>query len=140
MPDIDMYDYDLPGYAKLFSFQSWRVAMLNHDHDLDLENITFLEAHMLSDEAFVLLQGTCVLIIADCLEGRITGFKMRDLVPSKVAKVAKGVYHTHILSKDAKVLIIEEDSTDETNSSRIMLDDEAITRLRRQMEEKRHDL
>jgi len=40
----------------------------------------------------------------------------------KIYNVKKGVYHTHTLSKDAKVLIVENDDTSDDNSPKFMID------------------
>jgi ureidoglycolate hydrolase len=122
MSEVEQFVFEDPGYQKLFHFNSWRVAMLNHIHELEENQITYVEAHILSDEAFVLLEGCCTVVIAKVHDHQITAFKAFPLEKHTVLKVRKGVYHTQILSLDAKVLIIEEDSTDQSNSVRIVLD------------------
>ncbi|MCF7932850.1 MAG: hypothetical protein K9K93_06755 [Acholeplasmataceae bacterium] len=124
MSDVEQFAFEYPGYQKLFHFNSWRVAMLNHIHELEQNEITYVEAHLLSDEAFVLLEGDCTVVIATVKNDLVTDFKVFPLEKHRVLKVRKGVYHTQVLSLDAKVLIIEEESTDHTNSVRIPLDPE----------------
>lgn len=138
MHDVDIFLYDEPGYRKLFHFNSWRIAMLNHIEELEPDRITYVEAHMLSDEAFVLLEGNCTIVIAMTSGTVIAQFMVYQLQKNTVFTVRKGVFHTQILSKDAKVLIIEEESTAPSNSPRITLDSNDRARMRHALEEERH--
>ena len=45
------------------------------------------------------------------------------LEKNKVYRIPKGIYHAHTLSKDAKLLIVEEENTCYENSPRIYLDE-----------------
>ncbi|MFA5526795.1 MAG: hypothetical protein WC992_08215 [Acholeplasmataceae bacterium] len=121
MKYVDIHSFDTMGYQKLFAFNSWRVAMLNYIDELEIDNINFVEAHDESDEAFVLLQGSCILYFAHVEQDRITGFSYQNLEPNKVYRIPKGIFHTHTLSHDAKVLVIEEENTSDINSPRIYL-------------------
>ena len=42
---------------------------------------------------------------------------------NKTYNIKRGVYHTHTLTEDAKVLIIENRDTDDSNSPKIMIGD-----------------
>lgn len=119
MKFVDIFSYDLVGYQKLFSFQSWRIAVLNYIDELEIENISYVEMHQNTDEAFVLLEGTCLLIFAKVEERQITGYETVKLEKNKVYRIPKGIYHTHTLSSDAKLLIVEEEDTSYENSPRI---------------------
>lgn len=116
---IMSYSYDDPGYLTLMSYQSWRVAFLNYIDELKPENIPYFEAHHKTDEVFVLLEGDAILYYLE--DGKVMHVKM---VKNKVYNVKKDVYHTHALSPDCKLLIIEEENTSDDNSSRIYVDDE----------------
>ena len=113
---IDIYAYDEAGYQKLFSFQSWRIAILNYTAELKPHQITYFEAHNETDEAFVLLEGKAIIYYLDNND-----IKHIVLEKNKVYNVKKDVYHTHVLSKDCKLLIIEEESTNYHNSHRIYI-------------------
>lgn len=123
MKYVEIYNYDLAGYQKLFAFQSWRIAVLNYIDELEIEKIFYVESHDLTDEVFVLLEGSCQLIFARVEKGRILCFESQKLEKNKVYRIPKGVYHTHTLSKDAKVLIIEEENTSYENSPRVYLNE-----------------
>lgn len=117
MKMVEFYEYNQIGYQKLFHYNSWRIAILNYIDELDADKITFFENHTLTDEAFVLLQGEVVIYILS--DNIITGYKLKE---HQVCNIKKGVYHSHVLSHDAKLLIIEEESTNFENSDRIYLD------------------
>jgi hypothetical protein len=121
MKFYETYEFTGIGYSKLFHYQSWRVAILNYIEELEVDQIKYVEAHLETDEAFVLLHGSCKLIFAEVENQVIIGFHLLDLEPHKIYKIPCGVYHTHTLSVDAKVLIIEEENTDFVNSPRIYL-------------------
>lgn len=123
----ETYEYDQIGYQKLFSFNTWRIAILNYIEELDKENIRFFQAHLETDEAFVLLEGDATLFY---LDGDIV--KPIHMEKNKVYNIKKGVYHSHVLSKTCKLLIIEEENTNDDNSPKILLSDEqkdALVRL-----------
>lgn len=52
-----------------------------------------------------------------------------ELEPYKIFNVKAGTYHTHTLSEDAMVLIVEADDTCDDNSPMIYIDDEIRARL-----------
>lgn len=117
----DIFEAGSAGYHKLFHHQSWRVAILNYIDDLAPEKMHALEAHMETDEVFVLLEGDAVLVLGRCHQGDIEDFECVRMQPGQVYKIPKGVYHTLTMTKNAKVLIIEEENTCPDNSPQIPL-------------------
>lgn len=125
MSMYEILSYDEAGYSKVFSYLSWRIAILNHIDELELDALGYVECHHETDEAFILLEGNCTLIFARTDENhQITGFETVELEKNKIFIVKKGVYHSHILSKECKVVVIEEENTCYENSHRIYFDDE----------------
>ncbi|MBT7072251.1 MAG: hypothetical protein HN975_15310 [Anaerolineae bacterium] len=114
---IEISEYTGEGYRPLVDYGEWRVAILRYADDLRPENIKKFERHNETDEVFVLLEGQCTLFVADD-EG---GIHAVDMQPHKLYNVKKGVYHSHTLSEDASVLIVENRDTGNKNSERIML-------------------
>lgn len=121
MKFVETFDYRDIGYRKLFHHQNWRVAVLNYIDELEIDQIQYVEAHALTDEVFVLLEGECYLLFADVKEGKINDFKCVNMEKNVVYKIPQGIFHTHTLSKDAHLLIIEEENTGYENSPRIYL-------------------
>jgi len=103
------------GYKPLVDYESWRVAILNFSPTLLPENLTQMQRHNETDEVFVLLRGRCILFIG---EGRDTVARIHaeDLQPHRVYNVKKAVWHTHTLSRDAMVLVVENRDTTYDNS------------------------
>ena len=119
---LEIHAYDGPGYRPLVDFQHWRVAVLNFGTELLPEHLTSMQRHNDTDEVFVLLQGRCILFTG---EGRdtLTRIHAEDLQPHRVYNVRQGVWHTHTLSQDAKVLVVENQDTTWDNSPFTPLDE-----------------
>lgn len=118
---VEISEYNEIGYAPVLSDRGFRVAVLNYHPELLMENISNFQKHKETDEIFVLLQGDCTLFLAeDETISTIQGIKME---PLKIYNVKKGTYHTHTLSRDGKVLIVEADDTSDENSPKVMVDD-----------------
>lgn len=115
---IEILEYKEPGFLELMTFQSWKVAMLNYTDELFIENICYFEAHNETDEVFVLLEGEAIMYYL--IDQQIHQLKLER---NKVYNVKQGLYHTHVLSRDAKLLIVEESNTSYDNSKRIYLDE-----------------
>lgn len=120
---LEIKQYDGDGYMPLIDFESWRVAILKYCDELLPENINKLQRHDESDEVFVLLKGQCTLFIADGKEeiGKIYHQPMELL---KLYNIKKSTWHSHTLSKDAVVLIVENVNTCLLNSPEINLNED----------------
>ncbi len=130
MTKYEICSYDEIGYSKVFSYQSWRIAMLNYIEELEVNLIQYVECHHETDEAFVLLEGRCTLVFATVDEKKeIINLEPVELEKNKVYIVKKGAYHTHTISKDGKVLVIEEENTSDENSTRVYFDTQAKEKM-----------
>lgn len=103
------------GYRPLIDFGAWRVAILNFAEELQPENLTRMQRHNETDEVFVLLQGRCILFLGHGDE-TVTQVVAEDMQPCRIYNVKKAAWHTHTLSKDAMVLIVENRDTTYDNS------------------------
>ena len=110
-----MREQNHEGYLPLVDYQAWRVAVLNFSDDLLPENLLSMQRHNQTDEVFVLLAGGCILFIG-AGDDTITDVYAEDMKPFTVYNVKKGVWHTHTLTPDAKVLIVENRDTTYDNS------------------------
>lgn len=115
---LDIKEYKKEGYKPLVDFESWRVAILNYIDELEPENIKFMEKHLETDEVFILLKGACILFFLDQRKNDILHINMK---PGIVYNVKKGSYHTHVLSKEASLIIVENQNTSNQNSEKILL-------------------
>lgn len=125
---IEIKEFTDTGYSPVVDFESWRVAVLNYIDELLPENIDNMQKHDETDEVFVLLSGRCILFIGEGKE-KIEEISAVDMEPMKIYNIKKGVYHTHTLSKDAKLIIVENRNTDDSNSPKINLSNENTKNL-----------
>ena len=102
------------GYRPQVQFEAWRVAILRYADRFDRNSLTRLERHHLTDEVFVLLEGEATLIIGD-------NCKECFMEMNKIYNVKKDVWHHIIVSRDARVLIVENDNTGLDNTEYLPL-------------------
>lgn len=135
---MEILEYNGIGYQPILSCRDWRVAVLNYHEELLPENINNFQQHSLTDEAFVLLKGHCILFLAE--DETLEQIHAIEMEPQKVYNIKQGTYHTHTLSQDAMVLIVEADDTNDDNSPIVRPDEKVISRLielTREIEQKR---
>lgn len=125
---IEIKSYTEEGYQPVIDFNSWRVAVLNYCEELLVENIDKMQKHNQTDEVFVLLKGECTLFLAEG-EEKVENIQAQKMEPFKLYNVKKSVWHTHTLSKEAMVLIVENQDTDLSNSPEIDLNQNQQQRL-----------
>lgn len=116
---IEVREYNQEGFSRIVTFDKWTIAILNYIEELEPLFIDNIQAHLKTDESFVLLQGRCILYLFDVEDGVVRDIQGIDMEPNKVYNIKKGVYHTHTLTKNAKVLIVENECTDDYNSPTI---------------------
>lgn len=112
---LEIGEYAGEGYSPVIDYDKWRVAVLNYCAELLPENITHMQRHDETDEVFVLLKGHCILFIGEGKE-EVTEIYAENLEPFKIYNVKRSVWHTHTLSEDAMVLIVENRDTTNDNS------------------------
>jgi len=117
---LEIRDYTSEGYQPLIDFGAWRVAILRAIDELLPENLDAMQRHDETDEVFVLLAGRCILFLGEGDEN-VTAIHAVDMEPLKLYNVKRGVWHTHTLSEDATVLIVENVDTTDANSPQIPL-------------------
>jgi ureidoglycolate hydrolase len=125
---LEIHNCEGTGYKPLIDYDKWRVAILRYNDELLPERIITMQRHNETDEVFVLLDGRCILFIGEVNDtiSSITGI---DLEPQKIYNVKRGVWHSHTLSNDASVLIVENRDTTNQNSPKKFLNDDQRQRL-----------
>lgn len=126
---IDIIKISQEGYTPLVDYQTWRVAVLKFCDDVRADRLNSMQRHLETDEVFVLLEGSCVLISGGNGErpGEVECVKM---VKNQLYNVKKGVWHTHALDEEGSVLIIENQDTCDRNSPTELLNREQIAAIR----------
>ena len=103
------------GYRPLIAYGEWRLAFLRYIDELLPQNLHHMQRHERTDEVFVLLAGHCILFL-EAGGGQVSPIQACDMQPMQLYNIKKGCYHTHTLSPDAVVLIIENEDTNDDNS------------------------
>jgi len=112
---LEVREHTTEGYKPVVDFEAWRVAVLNYSQDLRPEKITTMQRHNETDEVFVLLRGRCILFLGQG-DASVTQIFDEDMKPFKIYNVKKGAWHTHSLSEDGMVLVVENRDTTYDNS------------------------
>lgn len=112
---LEIHAHDEEAFRPLVDFGAWRVAILNYIDHLRPENLKDMQRHDETDEVFVLLEGRCILFVGDGKDVAGTIHAV-DLEPRKVYNVKRGTWHTHTLTEDASVLVVENRDTTVDNS------------------------
>jgi hypothetical protein len=132
---LEIREYDGEGYRPLIDYGAWRVAVLRYIDELSPQNLDKMQRHDETDEVFVLLAGRCILFVGEG-DGHVSKIYAQDMTPFKLYNVKRGGWHTHALSHDAAVLIVENRDTVASNSPQVPLDArqrERIMELTRQL-------
>jgi ureidoglycolate hydrolase len=117
---MDIKKYDGEGYQPLVDFGTWRVAYLRFIDELIPENIHRLERHLETDEVFVLLDGKAVLLLGEG-DQEIEKLIPQVMRPGILYNVKQNAWHNCVLSRDAKILLVENRDTGSDNTEYIEL-------------------
>lgn len=125
---LEIKDYDGEGLATLVNGTGWDVLMLNYLPRLGHGAVTQLHKHTETKETFVLLAGKVMLLTATGKETpeEISGVMMEA---GKVYTVQEDVWHGNVMTKDAKLLLVENSHTTAENTFRAPLDEAQIKRI-----------
>jgi ureidoglycolate hydrolase len=120
---LEIREYVGEGYRPLIDYGAWRVAILRWIQSMLPEKMDYMERHTQTDEVFVLLQGQATLILGGN-HSKAEGMYPQIMKRRKLYNVKRNVWHTIILSRDASVLIVENQDTASENSEYSNLSEE----------------
>ena len=86
-------------------FENWKIGFLRFSKRFSV--FDRLERHMLTDEAFILLDGQATLY---------TDTESVIMKKNTVYNIPKAEWHHIVVSKDATVMVVENSSTNEENT------------------------
>jgi ureidoglycolate hydrolase len=126
---IEINQYTGEGYQPLMTYGEWRVAALRYDDSAPPDQILTMERHTATDEVFILTQGNAILIIGgtDDEPSDLQAFPMKA---SQIYNVKKNAWHTTLLSRDANIIIVENDNTSKENSETQILNNSHLKQLK----------
>ncbi len=107
---VESFSYSGEGIQNVYQNDKWLIAIKNWREANDISHISRLEIHFKTDEQFVLLAGSGVLIYAEQLN-ETAEIQAVKLEPGKVFHVPQGLWFNNVLSKDAKLIYIESADT-----------------------------
>lgn len=105
---MKVFCYNGDEFSEIMRFEGWKLGILRYGPRF--KEFNALERHLLTDEAFVLLDGAATLY-EDGIEPCI-------MEKCKVYCIEKGMWHHITLSPDACVLVIENSNTTKENTER----------------------
>ncbi len=118
--DIDglqIFSHEAPGYKPLVDFESWRVALLNSTPMYLPDGITYFDRHLETAEAFLLLSGSCALLLAG-RDGKPHDTTCTWLEEGRIYNVLPNTWHTLFMMPGSRLAIIENRNTSVDNSPR----------------------
>jgi ureidoglycolate hydrolase len=110
MAIIEIYRQEGPGYNPFLVRDGWQVAQLNHLPEQDLYGIVKMDRHLLTDEAFILLKGSAVLI-AGTEQGGAFVFEGNKMKMGVTYNIPVKQWHNIAMDKGAELIIVEKDHT-----------------------------
>ena len=102
---IEKFRFDGEDFQVAMQFESWKIGLLRYSERFS--KFDRLERHLLTDEAFILLNGEAVLY---------TDTEQVKMEKCVVYNIPKAVWHHIVVSKDATVMVVENSSTCEENT------------------------
>ncbi|MDO5435040.1 MAG: hypothetical protein Q4G19_01575 [Clostridia bacterium] len=98
-------------FKRLVEYGEWSVAFLRYAERFS--HLTYFERHLLTDEVFVLLNGSATLFIRTD-----EGIRKLSMEKEMVYNVRRGVWHQILVSEDATVLVVENRNTAKENTEK----------------------
>lgn len=117
MENLQIFTHDEPGYRPLIDYGSWRVALLNACPMYLPEHITYFDKHLETDEVFILLSGSCGILLGGQGE-KPYNTSCIWLCPGKLYNVPADTWHTLFMMPGGKLAVIENRNTGIANSPR----------------------
>jgi ureidoglycolate hydrolase len=129
--EIMSWEYGAEGLKRVYENSKWMVGVKNWKPANDVANIDCLERHNETDELFILLAGSCVLLSANEKPGGGLALSATRMEPGKVYNIPRTLWHNTVTSKDVKLILVEDSSTGAKNSDVVQLDAAQIAAARK---------
>lgn len=129
---IEAYFHKGDGYNPFFIRKDWQVAQLNYMKEQDQAGISKMDMHLLTDEIFILLRGSAVLIGATD-ENSVLTFECKKMLSGITYNIPVNTWHNIAMDKDASVIIVEKSNTHLGDFVFRVLNENESQRLNRQI-------
>ncbi len=110
MEPIEKYLYKGEGYNPFIIRDGWQVAQLNYTAAQGLKAITQMEVHNQTDEVFILMDGTAILILAEPGEKGFV-FECTRMLRGITYNIPVNTWHNIAMDAIAQVMIVEKSNT-----------------------------
>jgi len=130
---IETYVHTGEGFHPFFIRKGWQVAQLNYIAPQGFRAITKMEVHRRTDEVFILLKGTAILISGEAGEEGFI-FHCLRMEPGLTYNIPMDTWHNIALDESAQVMIVEVNDTHLTDVVYRELNPEEQTRLYKEIE------
>lgn len=130
MNKIEIKEYSGEGLFRVIESGEWFVGIKNYKPMNDPENVELVERHLESDEVFVLLEGKCTLFLDFSDNNQCNDFRCIPMEKNKVYCINKGVWHNMAVSKDVKLILVENRNTCGDNSEIFKLSESQISDIK----------
>ncbi len=127
--NIESFAFAGEGMQRIYENTKWTVGIKNYKPANDIANIDCLERHNLTDELFVLLEGSCTLVYANESSTDLQ-LETLDMERSKVYNIPQTLWHNTITKKDTKMILIEDSNTSSENTDILPLTDAQINKIK----------
>jgi ureidoglycolate hydrolase len=124
---------EVEGMQRVVESGAWVIGIKNYKLANDRNHFDYVEKHLLTDEAFVLLKGECTLLVDVSLDNDRMDIRPLRMEPGKVYCVHKGIWHNMIMSGDAKLILVENADTSSDNSEMHTLKEAEIKAIRERL-------
>lgn len=104
---MDIYEYNGEDFKAVLSTDNWKIGLLRYSERFS--DFCVQERHLMTDEAFILLEGSAVLQVDD---------RKTEMQKLKVYNIKQGEWHHIVVSTDATVLVVENSDTCSTNTEK----------------------
>ena len=115
MSGLEIYSSEEPGFKTMVNFGSWRTAISNGPESYQRKEIKSLSRHLETDEVFILIKGSCLLLSAGTGDSPAEVCKTW-MEEGKMYNVTKSTWHGTIMLPGTKVMIVENRETGPQNS------------------------
>lgn len=122
--ELSVFHSDKEGYASLFAFEAWKIAMIQDSAALHRENIHVVSRHMQTDEAFTLLQGEAALFTGGTAD-KPGSLVKHALTMGSTYVVHAGTWHVTVTAPGCQILVVENADTGAANTEKCALPSDA---------------
>lgn len=134
METIEKHRYSGEGYKPLLIREGWQVAQLNFTEEQKIDALKKLDVHHHTDEVFMLMKGTAVLIGGVIRDGKVS-FQAERMEPNITYNIPQGTWHNIAMKESSEVLIIEKSNTHVDDYEFYWLNDEMIMEMKKMVEQ-----